>query len=140
MRTKTWLLVDTSLLHGLAEHAIFDGEPTDQILERVLRTVAGHKNEAIPGWHHSGVFLAEGTRLKFIYNKDEYRGKVIGTELTFDNIKSEMPSKVVMDAINERSGQEVNLNGWNYIQAEQDGDWIALKELRSIAARTMRLT
>jgi hypothetical protein len=126
-----------TLLADLGQLAAYETEPLDSIVARILlATVKAEHQRQRKGWSNSGVFLPEGTRIKFVYNKDEYRGAVVGTEIEIGSARSDMPSKVVMDAVTERTGQEINLNGWAYLQAEIGGDWVLFRELRTKAQGT----
>ena len=122
------------LAYELGALALYETEPVDSIIARIaISSLNIERARQRKGWSNTGVFLAEGTKLKFVYNKDEYRGEVIGVDFVFGNVRSDMPSKVVMDAVEERTGHSVNLNGWNYLAAELNGEWVPLRDLRARA-------
>lgn len=129
---RTFRLIEIDLpTHKALEAARLDFDETDaDIIRRLLAGPGWSPTEREPeAWTDNGISLAHGTRLRMIYKKREHlavidNGMIRIGEKVFGNLSA------AADAVTG-----VNLNGWQYWQAEVGGDWVKLDALRKAATQ-----
>ncbi|WP_296596939.1 hypothetical protein [Phenylobacterium sp.] len=115
---------------------------TMELGEVIALLIADEDTTAEGGWSHSGVYLPEGTALRFSYLGQAFDGIVRDGLLVFPDAADESPSKVVLESIRARGHEVASVNGWVAILAEvaHGGGrrWQKLSELRLLAQESAR--